>query len=380
MKAYSRDAGISYQDDKIKLEKDDSDVSMKSGEYQGPNNQQRLAGQLPPQFILLQLETGDSIFLMLRSSYNDGLEFVVIRHELVESTMALLQPGMHLAVDPSSRYMAVGCSERQFAIYALYPRENLARQHTDGNEMHVVESHTVINFHGIIHKMEFLYPSADDENHIILLLLIIHKGKTRMVVYEWEAGADLDKVVPHSQKGHLLAKSREIPLLLIPLTIKSAFILVSEDLMTICQGILQGSPVCIDFNTRLDRPTSLHHGASVPLWTSWTRPSRLPHHTASRDDLYIVREDGLVKFLEIDADADDFIRADMNIGQLGRNNGTALASVYNENPDDSTKTGDLLITGGDSCPGGTYMVSPFENCLPSFQRAGQFSRPDVFDT
>ncbi|KAH8804808.1 mono-functional DNA-alkylating methyl methanesulfonate N-term-domain-containing protein [Xylogone sp. PMI_703] len=356
LKAYSRDAQASSLDSIIKIEKD-NDSGMKINKEQ-EEDRQTLTKNLPPQFILLQLETGDSIFLMLRRSGAGDLEFVVRRHSLPENSMLLLQPGTHLTVDPSSRYMAVGCSERQFAIYALHPREKLKQRYSEGDDIEMVESQTVVTFHGIIHKMEFLFPSADDEDHIILLILVVHKGKTRMVVYEWETGADLDKVTPHSYKGHLLAKSREAPLLLIPLTIKSAFILVCEDSMTICQGLLQGSPMCIDFNTRLDRdrPTLMHHGISTPLWTSWTRPSRLPHHTASRDDLYIVREDGLVKFLEIDADADDFIRADMNIGQLGRNNGTALASVYNENLDDSTKTGDLLITGGDSCPGGTYMV------------------------
>ncbi|RFU35676.1 hypothetical protein B7463_g659, partial [Scytalidium lignicola] len=374
LKAYSRDVHAPDRDGKIKIEEDDGDVSMKVDDDQDVD-QRSLARNLPPQFLLLQLETGDSIFLMLRKSNTGDLEFVVSRYELPENSMALLQPGTHLAVDPSSRYMAVGCSERQFAIYALHPRGGLKQQYAKGDEMQMVQSQTVISFHGIIHKMEFLFPCADDENHIILLVLVIHKGKTRMVVYEWETGADLDTVTPHSHRGHLLAKSRETPLLLIPLTIKSAFILVSEDSMTICQDILQGSPICIDFNNRLDRPTPLHHGISTPLWTSWTRPSRLPHHTASRDDLYIVREDGLVKFLEIDADADDFIRADMNIGQLGRNNGTALASVYNENPDDSTKTGDLLITGGDSCPGGTYMVRARQS--PVFLQTIQNWSPSV---
>ncbi len=146
-----------------------------------------------------------------------------------------------------------------------------------------------------------------------------------------------------------------MPLLLIPLTIKSAFILVSEKCMTLCQDIIQGTPKCTDFNTRLDPPTFLHHGSGIPLWTAWARPIRLPYHTANRDDIYIAREDGLVKFLEIDSE--EFVSADMNIGHLGCNCGTALASLDYHQQNNSGNTGDLLVTGGDSSAGGTVLVS-----------------------
>jgi hypothetical protein len=97
----------------------------------------------------------------------------------------------------------------------------------------------------------------------------------------------------------------------------------------------------------------------LPLWTAWTRPSRLPHHTKNRDDIYVVREDGLVKFLEIDSLEDDIVRAYNTIGSFDSNCGTALASLDYRGYDSTT--GDLLVTGGDSCSGGTYLVSPHSN-------------------
>lgn len=309
---------------------------------------------LPPQSIVLQLDTGDSVFLMLHQSGNGELEFVSSRHR-VPKPMLGLQPGIHLAVDPSSRYMAVGCSESIFAIYALHSREELNRQNTHGSTLRHISSERYVYFHGVIHKMEFLHPSASDEEHIILLILVIVRGKTRMLLYEWETGGDLRHVQAHNYRGHLLEKSRQMPLLLIPLTIKSSFILVSEKCMAVCQDILQGTPRFIDFNDRIDPPTSLHHGSGIPLWTSWTRPVRLPVHAARHDDIYITREDGLVKFLEIDSEEEEFVRADMNIGDFECNCGTALASLDYQGYDD--KTGDLLVTGGDSCGGGTYLVS-----------------------
>jgi hypothetical protein len=184
---------------------------------------------------------------------------------------------------------------------------------------------------------------------------MIIKGKTRMVLYEWETGSDLKHIRPHSAKGHLLERSRQMPLLLIPLTLKSSFILVCEDSMAVCQGILQGSPTFIDFNNRIDEPTELHHGSGRPLWAAWTRPPRLPSYAVFRDDIYIAREDGLIKFLEIDSREDEFVKADNNIGEFGANCGTALACLDFKNQ--YNKSGDLLVTGGDSCPGGTYLVS-----------------------
>ncbi|KAJ5052074.1 uncharacterized protein L3040_001834 [Drepanopeziza brunnea f. sp. 'multigermtubi'] len=349
VKAYEKDPDV-LAFTKIKTEDGDEDAQMTGGETV-PSS---LSGnRLPPQFLLLQLDTGDLGFLMLNRSENGKLDFVSTRYR-VSKPMLRLQPGMHLAVDPSSRYMAVGCSEGVFAIYSLQSRETLQEQYLEGSPLRFVESETQHYFNGVILKMEFLHPAADDEEHIILLVLMVIKGRTRMLLYEWATGSDLKKVTPRSSKGYLLEKARQMPLLLIPLTIKSSFILVYEDSMAVCQGILHGNPKFIDFNNRIDKPTAFHHGSENPLWTAWTRPSRLERHKATRDDLFIAREDGLIKFLEIDSEDDDVVTADHNIGEFEANCGTALATL--DYPNKNRKSGDLFIMGGDSCPGGTYLL------------------------
>jgi len=335
------------------IKDEDDDVPMGDG-GEGHSKAQPLdRSVLPPQFILLQLDTGDSLFLRLCQLESGKLGFVSSRHR-VTKPMLTIQPGSHLAVDPSSRYMAIGCSERLLTIHALYSRSQLNEQSSTGRGLRHVESELIISLSGLILKMEFLYPSPDDEGHIILLVLVMIKGKTRMLVYEWETGSDLKQIRPHHPKGHLLELSRQMPLLLIPLTLKSSFILVCEDSMAVCHGILQGSPTFIDFNNRVDMPTELHHGSGKPLWTAWTRPPRLPGYARVRDDIYIAREDGLIKFLEIDSTEDEFVKAHNNIGEFGANCGTALACLDFEIQ--HNRSGDLLITGGESCPGGTYLV------------------------
>ena len=343
------------------IKDEDDDVSMDNGDAEvkaKPPNKSRL----PPQFILLQLHTGDSVFLRLRYTDDGRMEFASSRYRVTKPMLAL-QPGMHLAVDPSSRYIAIGCTERIFAIYALHSREELADQISNGQELRHVQSEAIMNLSGHILKMEFLHPSPDDEKHVILLVLAVIKGRTRMIVYEWELGNDVKSIRSHSNKGHSLDTARQVPLLLIPLTLKSSFILVCEGSMAVCQGILEGSPTFVDFNSKLDPPTKLHHGAGMPLWTAWIRPPRLPSYAAYRDDVYIVREDGLIKFLEIDSDDDGFVKTGNNVGEFGANCGTALACLwFMVTKDHDKNSGDLLIMGGDSCPGGTYLVcSPFSS-------------------
>ena len=316
---------------------------------------------LPPQVIVLQLDSGDSVFLMLHQSAGGILEFVSNRHR-VSKTMLNLQPGTHLAVDPSSRYMVLGCSEGLFAIYALNSRAKLQEQYSQGQSLQHIESERHIYLQGVVLKIEFLYPSPDDEEHIVLLVLMIRKGKTRMLLYEWETGGDLRDIRAHSRRGHLLEEARQMPLLVIPLRIESAFILVSASIMSICRGILHGSPRFTDLNDRIDPPTSLFHGSGSPLWTSWVRPVRNPYYTASRDDIYIAREDGLLNFIETDCDDEGLVKTEMNVGYLKHNCGPAMACLDYINPNQTSA--DVLVSSGDSCAGGAYVVSLVLNVPP----------------
>jgi hypothetical protein len=317
----------------------------------------------------LQLESGDSVFLMLKYLDNGGLDFISSRHR-VSKAMIQLQPGMHLAVDPSSRYMAIGCSQDVFAIYALQSREELQEQYSRDSELRYVESERHISVQGVIYKIEFLYPASDDEEHVILLVFVIRKGGTRMLSYDWQTGKPLRDIRVHSRKGHLLEKSRQMPLLVVPLRIKSAFVLVCEDSMSICGGILEGSPSFYDMGDPMIPPTSLFHGSGKPLWTAWARPVRKEYYTISHDDIYILREDGQVSVIETDADEDGLLKTQSTIGQLLNSCSSAFACLdFVTYYDDGTnKSGDLLVAAGDSCEGGAYLVSPTTKYQPVFNQ------------
>jgi hypothetical protein len=348
--AFERDYKQKFSGTQIKDENDLDGMDIDTNVHGNPP----ALNLLPPQAIVLQLESGYQVFLMLCQSENGAFQFVSNWHR-VSKSMLKLQPGAHLAVDPSSRYMAVGCSERVFAIYALKSRADLQEQFSRGSSLRYVEASRHIYPEGVILKIEFLYPSPDDEEHVILLVLVVRKGKTRMLLYEWDTNGRLTNIEPQSRRGHLLEEVRQIPLLIIPLRIKSAFILVSATTMSICRDMHLGSPSFIDINDRIDPPTLLFHGSGAPLWTSWARPVRLPAYTASHDDIYIVREDGFLIYLETDCGEEDLVKSQLTIGPLSCNCGPALACLDFEKPNHTSA--DLLVTAGDSCAGGAFLVS-----------------------
>ncbi|KAG9231393.1 mono-functional DNA-alkylating methyl methanesulfonate N-term-domain-containing protein [Amylocarpus encephaloides] len=352
---------------------------------------------LPPQYLVLQLETGDSVFLVLRRTVDGTLEFISSRQR-VPKAMLKLQPGMHLTIDPSSRYMAVGCSETLFAIYALYPREELAEQYRQNLSLRPIEFQSFISVRGVILKIEFLHPAPDDEEHIILLVLVVVKGRTRMLLYEWQTGNNMKSIHSTNTRGVALSPEYRSPLLLIPLTIKSAFLLVYEANMTVCSGLLEGNQTFSKIRHKIEPASRYHHGKGVPLWISWARPPRHGKFRSTRDDVYVVREDGVVRFLEIDSELPEFVGAGVNVGHLENNCGTALSILdytihlderHRHSASDDVKGGDMLVIGGDSGAGGTYLIQarktplytePIRNWSPAGDLATTYSLDTHEDT
>jgi hypothetical protein len=304
---------------------------------------------IPPQFILLVLESGDLIFLSARNVGMD-VEFITSRYKVLH--VGITEPsGIHLKVDPSSRYLAIASSEVTFAIYCLKSKEELRTQRKNGEPFQHIASEHHLHRRGVIHKMEFLYPAADDPDHIILVLLVVRNGSTAMFVYEWEAGQNIMEIHSNNLKGYSLPPSCRMPLLLIPLTIKSAILFVSSESIVECHNLLEGSPT---FHT-VPQPefavSPIQLGTGAPLWTTWTRPLRHPRYSKGHDDIYIAREDGFIAFLEIVSDSSNLVQSANAAGNFGSTIGTAFNNLELA-PDGM----DFLITGGDSCDGGSYLV------------------------
>ncbi|CAK7273077.1 hypothetical protein SEPCBS119000_005460 [Sporothrix epigloea] len=328
----------------------DSDGSNDITNGKAPSQSRRhlaTSRRLPPQQLLIVLESGDCIFLFIEEQADSKFEFVSTHYR--PFGRRIVQPGFHLAVDPSSRYMAMACPENFFVVHELESPQKMNDAYARHDLLNIIRSSRPRAVQGVIHKMEFLYPHSDDDYHIILLLIVVRNGKSRMVTYEWEAGDSLASVLREEKRGQPLPAQHQMPILIIPLTLHSAFFAISAHHIGVCKNALNLPLEFDDFTMEVHERSRFHHGRGEPLWSAWTRPYRLPTYNTTRDSIYLAREDGVVMFLDINSD--NILGASVEIGKFECNIGTAFCSVFDE-------FNDILIMSGDSGPGTIWQIRP----------------------
>lgn len=306
---------------------------------------------LPPQLLVLMLDSCETVFLFLKERPNTPPEFVMTTHYLPRTIPYL---GYHLAIDPSSSYMTAASPEGVLVVFELEEISAIRAQYMARGFFNPVMSVRLRLMQGLIHKLEFLHPRAEDDYHIILILIVIRardlgEPVTRMVIYEWEVGDNLKDVFAGEKTGNRLPQEHKLPLLLIPLRFSTAFFTVSEDFIGIVKHCLSGSPVFESLCADPPSQTRLHHGARYPLWTAWARPFRRQQYFEKTDIIYLAREDGAIIHIEIEAM--DLVPSVTNVGCLDTNVNTAFTTAYDI-------FSDILIIGGDSGPGGIWKVNP----------------------
>jgi len=292
------------------------------------------------------LECGVCVFLSIRKNSHGILEFWSDRFDCTKRSRNVY-PGFHAAVDPSSRYLALACSEGLFVVYELESKSRLQEKYDSGQTLNPVRTWWPRAVQGVIHKMEFLFPRPSDDYHIILLLIVVQNGRSRMVTYDWELGDDLGGVLSAEKAGHRLPKEHEMPLLIVPLTVQNSFFAVSAGCIGVCKDSLQGSPTFEEIVTDAPGQTELHHGIKHPLWTAWARPFRRQDYYELKDIIYLAREDGTITYFEINAT--DIVSSSLPVGNFNCNISTAFTTVWDT-------FYDILIMGGDSGPGAIWKV------------------------
>ncbi|PKS08861.1 hypothetical protein jhhlp_003472 [Lomentospora prolificans] len=330
--------------------------------------------QLPPQLLVLVLENGQIVFLFLHQADRGACSFVSSVVESPRQNLAV-HPGYHFAIDPSSKYMVTATSEGLFVVYELDSLHNLRRQYqTPGTLMNPVVAYRPRTVTGVIHKVDFLYPGTWDDNTIILILLIVRNGVSRMITYEWVQGDDLNSVFSVEMAGFRLPPDHRMPLLLIPLTVKTSFLSVSENSIAVFRDVLHGSSNPELVNTTTREKTVYHHGSGRPLWTAWTRPLRRKAFYQSKDNIYLAREDGIIFYFEIDSD--EILESSLDVGDYSTNISTAFATV-------ADTFSDILILGG-SCGDGSIWALPARErpeqigIIPNWSPVLDFATTDQF--
>ncbi|KAL7785971.1 mono-functional DNA-alkylating methyl methanesulfonate N-term domain-containing protein [Trichoderma ceciliae] len=310
---------------------------------------------LPPQLLVLMLESCQLLFLLVRERPDQTLEFFITTYE---NPRLLPYMGYQLAVDPSSRYMAAATPEGILVVYELEALSELNKQYANQESIDPIKSIRTRVVSGVIHKLEFLFPRPEDDYHIILILIVVRRERShgppisRMATYEWELGDNLQTIFAEEKTGTRLPKEHRMPMLLIPLRFKTAFFAVSQLYIGVVKYALSGSPEFELLPTQPPTQTPLHHGSGEPLWVAWARPFRRKKYFEKTDIIYLAREDGAIIHVEIDAA--ELLPSVTNVGCLGANIDTAFTTAYDI-------FSDVLIIGGDSGPGGIWKLAPRED-------------------
>ncbi|KAI1379323.1 hypothetical protein F4677DRAFT_328209 [Hypoxylon crocopeplum] len=341
---YSRKASESTEDSTHVKAEDDDDSDMIDMGTAAPGFRD-VNSLLPPQLLILVLERGDLVFLFLQQGPARSWVFVSSTHKV--PGQRLVCPGYHMAIDPSSQFLAVACSENLFIMYQLESMEDLRAQYFLAQPFKPIKDRVARSVQGVIHKIEFLHPTHGSEMEVILLVIIVQPEVSRLAIYEWDSRLDLGDIFLEERTGYRLDEDYRMPLMVVPLKVRNAFLVITERITATCSDILGGPPVFVRFELKNPDDTELHHGTRDPLWTAWTRPIRHPPYHDRKDVIYLAREDGLINFLECGDESE--IETSVSMGSVDCNIDTAFASLFH-------LFGDVLVTGGDSGPGAVWNV------------------------
>ena len=344
----------------------------------------------PPQILALALESGELVFLLAHFNKSRAVVSFVTsstRRFLYSGGSQATRAGKRMAVDPTSSVLAIAPHEGLLSLFWLKP---LIQVHTElrspslsSVQFDPVFQEKTIMIMGTILQMGFLYGKQSiqgaDDSLVVLIVIASWKGRTKLHRFEWDSGTGIEDF-KEVGTGHALSAEEQSPLLLIPTTITSGFLLVCQT-----RGYLYGdtSPGCwepplpqilndqdldgadTDSAESSPRESGISHGA--PIWAQWTRPIRRRDWFSEHDAIYLCREDGLVKYLFIEANGTRPTIAKSKVGNISTNIDSALACVDNGLGgtwhEDGKESEDVLVTGGSMGDGALYSFKGRQNAI-----------------
>ena len=317
---------------------------------------------LPPQLVVLTLESDDLLFLYLKDDGAGALEFVHQTCPMPSYDNAIHQTGDHLAIDPSSRALAVAANEREVIIYSSKPTEQLRHElGTNHPDWCPVSSQRPLAVNGVIQHLEFLHPPDKDPDHIILLVVLIDQRRTKALWIDWYGNSRLRHASVHPAQP--IDAPRTVSNLLIPVR-DAAFLMITGSEMKLHKDILSGSMRSLSLNPTVEATSSPGQSSRKPVWTSWCRPLR--NRTMQDDIIYLLREDGLVLLVTI-TNIDTIHTT--HAGNMGCHAGSAFASLGD--PSDP----DILAVIGDMSNGRVVHMGNW----PSPARIAERSRVETME-
>ncbi|KEF57539.1 uncharacterized protein A1O9_05456 [Exophiala aquamarina CBS 119918] len=304
----------------------------------------------PPQLLVLSTSSNELIYVYAKEDSSGDARFVFAKKSLLRGMNLPMRQCRHMAVDHDSRALAIASSSGYIAIFKLHTVADIKSQadHWDPQKQSSFLPWTeqrFIQLDGTILKMAFLRSSDSDVTKVLLILLVDSGVETNLLLYKWDTRSSLQTIRPMSCSGRPLKEDR-FPLMLISSTRPYSFVAVMETGISYYENVHS-----MEFKRINCRFTSKTAG---PLkWVQWAKPRRHNQYLQKRDDLVIVREDGLLQYFQIEKSSSTKFNMNSTVGHLGIHVDTAFCMLAGP----PGKGGDIIIAGGDMTEGGVFHVS-----------------------
>ncbi|KAJ4354138.1 uncharacterized protein N0V89_005871 [Didymosphaeria variabile] len=314
---------------------------------------------LPLEVIVLTLSTRALMFLWARDDHTNPATFAQKTIRLPTAASRFNRPGQFLAIDPRCRAIAVAAYEGTFMLYKTKTMEIWRSDMRAGHDEAPIIEEAQYAIDGRIMHMEFL--SASDDAHVVLIFNLIHEGKTKVASYDWdfrnsldtmpritrsvlEFGKDMLSVKITLSARRLTYPDNRNPSLLIPVSRSTDFLLVQNEHISICKGVLAGPPVTSKYPipTRFLKQLRPGSNRGKPLWVQWDRAPRNPDFV--KEAFYVAREDGTVIYVELGDIAHSLEISDA--GSWPYPIDTAFACLKADSSEFAQSYPDVLIAGG----------------------------------
>lgn len=159
-------------------------------EYNAPIKQENPTANapFPPQVLVLTLDTGALMFLWVRPEETGAVRFHQRTVPFLDAGSPLSLQGVHLAVDPKQRAVAVAAYQGSFVIYRTKSISEWGEEVLSGENVTPIVEERSFSIEGSVQHMEFLSPSSTekDENHVILVFVLRHRKRTKVSCYDWD--------------------------------------------------------------------------------------------------------------------------------------------------------------------------------------------------
>lgn len=200
---------------------------------------------------------------------------------------------------------------------------------------------------GLILKMEFLSSPPSERTKMVLALLISRNEATYLHIYSWEKGAPLTHTKRESCSPRKLRNLDRMPLLMIPANDNTSFTLVTESGLTLYDNVLSPTMQLAHIETPQNFPPTFMGSCRNPLWVQWAKPCRHSEYLKTNDDFFLVREDGVLQYVETKLNETSKLHSTNVVDSLNISVDTAFAVL--EGP--PYHGGDICISGGDMTDG-----------------------------